>query len=413
MKILFYPYHIGAGNSKNPLPIAAGCPQNPARNLRELKSELRTCTHNVGNIIHVEAPSRSLQYDKFNSCFTFFSELYEQYNGDIVAIAKEVSKKYDAVVISEANVIRFHGRNKVESEANTKRLSIIADILNELTVPFYVMGVGVQTKTPPILEDFDKNIVKFLKVCESKAALFAVRGRASRDWLRAAGINNVVVLGCPSMFVYPENILAIEAPKKKLSVDLSIVTAGYLRDLTFKYDRCRSQVILNLSKLGSVHYVFQDDIYQNDEIDDSLPIYNEASGAVNKEYVDRYLLSKGFCAPEFVSYRHFRNSNAWRQFLSSQDLYFGDRLHCGIASMQASVPSILIYDDLRVEEIVSLFSIPSISLGELKRDFNFDEIITEKLSRSSLEGFKENYVERYSYYVNSLRKVGLNIFKRI
>lgn len=406
MKILFYPYHLGYLHTKQSLSSITGLPMSVPYTMKDMEKDLWGVTSNTGNTVHVEAPARMLEYDTFNSASTFLYELYSANGNDPVETARQISKKFDYLVISEANVFRLHGRNKIESEENSLRLRVNADILDNLTIPFSVIGAGIQTMPPDDLNEFDSNIAYFINIVNKKAELFGVRGRATRDWLKRAGIDrNVKALGCPSLFLYPNNILNLKY--KQLNNKSKVLTAGYLNPRYIKHAKKRVSITNEIAKNFITDYVFQDDYYQLFE-GEKLNFYNEAIGLVDRNKTLEKLNSLNYSAENINHFLHFRNSYSWRLKSSGYDVYIGDRLHGGIVSMQAMTPSLIFYDDYRVKELADLFKFPSCSIKEILHN-GLMQSIYEHYTEIKISEFKENYLILFNNFRREIKNAGLKL----
>ncbi|MGC0055111.1 polysaccharide pyruvyl transferase family protein [Brucella pituitosa] len=406
MKILFYPYHLGYLHTNQQISPVAGLPMSVPYTMEDMEKDLWGVTHNVGNTIHVEAPSRMLEYDTFNSASTYLIDLYRTYGSDPVATAKVISDRFDYLLISEANVFRLHGKDKSESETETQRLKIIADIVDNLTIPFSVIGAGLQSIPSDNLDDFDSNIAYFLRVVDKKSVMLGVRGRATRDWLKRAGISrNVKALGCPSMFLYPKNILGIQY--KEINRNSQILTAGYLTPRHIKHRRKRVNISVDIARNFITDFVMQDDYYELSEgqIENH---FNEALGILDRDFVLKTLSDLGLDASAIRNFFHFRNSYAWRIKSGQYDAYIGDRLHGGIAAMQAMRPAMIFHDDYRVEELAGLFEFPSASIQSIQKH-GVMELITQNYTPHAFDRFKETYSNILNNFRTEMKNAGLKL----
>jgi len=334
-------------------------------------------TDNKGNMIHGEAPTRMLEFDRSSSCYVSVQALVES-GWDPQQISDELNRRFDLVVFSTANAIRPN----LDPGAT-------AAVLDGLSIDFIVLGMGMQNPLPPNKDQLHPNLVQLLDVCNSKARIFGVRGLDTVNWLESVGFDHAKALGCPSMYVYPQNILNISSPDPAHAT--SAVTGGYINGRV-----PRSSAIIGLFKNFDVHYVMQEEIAawkQQGLITDACGIYNDATGELDRNFMNRILEDIHDESMPFTSYRWFQDPNAWRMFASHFDFYLGDRLHGGIASMQGGVPSILMTEDRRVTEIADFFSIPKITVSEAEQ-MSLMEVIAEKLSPASVETFKQTYYER-------------------
>lgn len=404
MKILFSPFHHGILHSRNrQLPSATlGMP-----NLRALKSNdiyLSATTKNVGNMVHAEAPSRMLRYNRHDSEVIALVQLMKDPSSKLHEIAQLINKSYDYLVISEANLIRSYGEDQLATSVYSK----LANLLEMIEIPFCMLGLGIQDLKvlPKNKDDFDPNLLRYLEVCGKKASIIGVRGRSTKVYLESnLGITgNIQILGCPSFYLYPENLLNIKY--KPLSKDSKVVTAGYLRPREMVRQKYRVDAVSALCKKFSTDYIFQDDIYalfgKN-----SIP-YNEAVGEVGKAEVNKIIEEHYNQVPGFEGYFHYRNSSQWRMKMSQYDVFIGDRLHCGVLALQSRTPCIFFYDDTRVKELTSLLNLPALSFSELKDEDLFD-LINSVYNEESIEKFKDTYIKRLGFFRSQMKSVGLRL----
>jgi hypothetical protein len=347
-------------------------------------------TDNKGNMIHGEAPTRMLECDRANSCYVSVQAL-EESGWSPQQISEELSRQFDLVVFSTANAVR----------PNLDPGST-AQVLDGLSIDFIVLGMGMQNPLPPDTNLLHPNLVKLLDVCNRKARILGVRGLDTENWLRSVGFDRAKALGCPSMYVYPQNILRIPSPDH--SRVKSAVTGGYINGRV-----PRSSALVWLFKEFDAHYVMQEEIAtwkQQGLIGNATGIYNDATGELDRNFVNQILEDIHDESMPFSSYRWFQDPNAWRMFASRFDFYLGDRLHGGIASMQAGVPSILMTEDRRVTEIADFFEIPKITVSEAEK-MPLKEVIAEKLSTAGLDAFKQTYYERFREFEGIFRDSGI------
>ena len=366
------------------MPRASG---SELTNVLELYEE----TDNKGNMLHGEAPTRILQMDRKHSCYVSAKSLIVDLGWSPDDVAKELSKKFDLVVFSTANMIR--------SDFDPGGT---AAILESLTIDFVVLGMGMQTPLPASLNSLHSGLIALLNICNKKASIFGVRGLETENWLKSVGFNNACALGCPSLYVYPQNILNMQAPNPyKIK---SALTAGYISART-----PRSQAIINLFKDVNSHYVMQDEIAalrQMTELTEAQYLYNDATGELNKDIMQNILEKIHYKPMPFNSYRWFQDPNAWRVFASQFDCYIGDRLHGGVAAIQTGVPSILISEDQRVTEVADFNGIPNASIEDIK-NLQLTDVVAEHLSTEKIQYFKHMYFNRFINFQETFKNLDI------
>lgn len=382
-----------SGNSRHTysgaLPHCDGMPRSSGTSLESLL-ELYDATDNKGNMIHGEAPTRMLGANRDNSCYVSVQAL-EQMGWSPEKISEELSARFDLVVFSTANAVRPN-----------LDPGCTAEVLSGLTVDFIVLGMGMQNPLPQNTEMLHPKLIELLQVCNRKAKVFGVRGFETEAWLKSVGFDRARAIGCPSMYVYPNNILGIAVPDPaRVSKAL---TAGYISARV-----PRSSAIVGLFKGFDAHYVMQEEIanWKQQGILGALPnIYNDATGEVSKDVIDKILEEIHDEKLPFSSYRWFQDPSAWRAFASQFDFYLGDRLHGGVVALQAGVPTIMMADDRRVIELVDFYKMPMVTLQEAE-SIPLREIVADRLSVSSLNMFKEAYLERFRNFESTLSEVDI------
>lgn len=375
--------YSGAMNHCDAMPRSAG---TGLENLLELYE----VTDNKGNMIHGEAPARMFKLDREGSCYVSVQAL-EKSGWSPERISEELSTRFDLVVFSTANAIRPN-----------LNPGCTAQVLDALRTDFIVLGMGMQNPLPQTTDPLHPNLIQLLEVCNRKAKVFGVRGRETENWLKSVGFNRAKALGCPSMYVYPENILGIAAPDPARVA--SAITGGYINGRV-----PRSSAIIGLFKGFDAHYVMQEEMAiwkMQGLLGADQDIYNDATGEVRRDVLNSVLKDIHDEAMPFSSYRWFQDPNAWRIFASRFDFYLGDRLHGGIVALQAGVPAIMMAEDRRVIEIADFFRIPRISLREAE-SMPLREIVAERLSPASIDAFKETYLERFREFETTCKEASI------
>ncbi len=346
-------------------------------------------------MIHGEAPSRLLKCNRKESCFLKLGELYNA-GWSSSQIANELNSRFDLVVFSMANAIR----------PGFDIGSLLPDVLDQLEIDFIVLGLGMQEPIRKSTEDLHPNLLRFLGLSNRKAKIFAVRGMETENWLKTVGFDNALALGCPSLFVYPQNIMKLAAPDPRKVK--TAVTAGYI---SAKIPR--SSALISLFNNFKAHYVMQQEMFfLKSYFTDCKLLYNDATGEVDKELLNIVFERIHNRKMPFVSYRWFQDPHAWRVFVSHADVYIGDRFHCGVASLQAGTPAVIIADDLRVRDMTDFFKIPNISVKEAKHS-NVKKLVTKYLSEENIEQLKEVYSERFDNFKQIMNQQNIQLVSDI
>jgi hypothetical protein len=279
---------------------------------------------------------------------------------------------------------------------------VITKIIDMLEVDFIVLGLGMQEAMPYDLDLLHPNLARLLFLCNEKAKVFSVRGEKTEHWLKKVGLDKAIALGCPSLFVYPQNIMNLTPPDpEKVRTAL---TGGYISDRA-----PRSYAIVSLFEDFKAHYVMQQEMFVLKEFFEHVDsLYNDATGEVEKELLNIVLENIHGKKMPFESYRWFQDPHAWRVFASQADFYLGDRFHGGVAALQAGVPSLIIAEDLRVHELTDFFKIPNITFKEIHKT-SVKELVAKYLSAEKIQQLRQTYYERFLSFKEVMCKNGIQL----
>ena len=316
---------------------------------------------------------------------------------DTIRTSKSYSKKtidqwnetYDYFVIPLANAFRDTFR---------KELKLIAKLVNQLTIPCIVIGVGVQSGVDGPLKGkrlFDEESRIFMDAVLEKSAIVGVRGEFTADFLKSLGYveeKHFTVVGCPSMYTHgdklPLRMPGEITPKSKVSVNCKINIPQKLTDFVFRSAKR-----------------FEDYQYVPQGIDDLLLLYAGVSIS-RKAYPN---IKEGYpwqLHDDICSSGHelgFTDVRSWLQFLSTRDVSFGTRIHGNIAAVQAGTPAFIFAPDGRILELARYHNIQHM----MARDLTEDTDIFEVLSRADFSAVLSGHEDRFYHYVDFLEQNGL------
>ena len=409
MRVLFHPSNFGVAANAGALKMKASLPLSAYDTIEDVTKELSATTDNVGNIIHNEAVAKSFEINSLRSCMAPLYHIFvNESKSDKKLFQAKIKEGFDAVVLSLANLISppLPGREKEQQ----KHMELLCEILDALPVPFYMFGLGMQNPVDDI-NDLVPGMRDFLKLLNDKAAMFGVRGAQTEGFMHKHGYTNAKTLGCPSLYVYPANMLSIETPD--LSKNARVLTAGHKWLRTFMgYQTERMDFLRKLAETYKTEYVYQDDFYSFHELGPVRGFYDDATGRVNKDIMDDYMTVHGVEPIPFENLWHFRDGRTWRLLAEKTDFYFGDRFHGGVVSLQVGKPALFMYKDLRVQELTDHIGVPSCSFDDLEgRDYT--EVLEEAFSKERLEQFKDTYAMRAREYYDYCTERGMTPLAQI
>lgn len=372
-----------------------------AETIAQLREEVRTTSLNVGNLVHLEAPAKLLRYNR---------RLPPSRPSDRTTpeALKAIDRQYDGIVLGYANMIRSY--DHLDEAARDETLAPLvreSEWLEQTGCKIYAMGIGIQDQLEPRADAVDPRLFKLLKVLNDRAEIFAVRGETTKAWLHAVGLTNAVALGCPSLFVYPRNVMSIRPPSREGA--LRIATAGRLQR---NREADRLNAINRIGAAFDTSYVYQTDFYAMFRGETDAAVYNDATGEVDAEAVRARGRSGLGVDLSFSDYFMFRSTEKWRGFAIGKHAYFGDRFHGGVVFLQCGKPTIIVQNDARVQELTALYGIPTATSAEVMENDPV-ELLHERLGDAALRDFRSTYLERYRAFRSAIHAVGLTQFNDI
>lgn len=375
-----YPY---AGE----LPLTDSVPRSANTGPEALRSNL-DLTGNKGNMAIGEALGRIFAIDRQRSAYLNLPDLLAA-GWDADRICTSIRRHFDLVVFGMANALR-----------PSYDFTPLADIVGGLDTPYLVLGLGLQRPLPARKDTLPPATWRFLDTANRKAALLGVRGEETQNWLQALGYANTRLLGCPSLYLYPGNFLAIEPPR--LEASTQVITAGHLDQ-----PQPRNRILCNLFRESPGWYVMQSEIeFLLKTSRTSRDFMNDATGRADTNLCQRAFAAGLGMTPPFAGYWMFHNMDAWRVFCAQGAYYLGDRLHGGIVALQAGVPSIILWNDLRVREMTAFCALPNVDIMKVGAARPAD-LVADLLSTSRLRAFKDTFRERLVHFDDALSQCGL------
>lgn len=398
MRICFFRVASSIQPTTNGLLFQTGLPQSSSTLLSEHQKSY-PLTGNRGNMVHRMAMIQSVECDRQRSSQINLGRLQALYKrlGQEDAYAESLLKHYDMVVLTMSNSIR-------RGPSDSGMLQAIKQLKNDLVV----VGLGLQRNLADGLKELSPEMQELLKILNDKARLFGVRGNATLKWLHTNGLTNAKAIGCPSMFAFPKNVCSIRAPKNPSR----FLVAGHLGKNYLTAQNTRALGLMSQFAGKDCAYVFQDEIESFEELLEVYGMYDESTSQVNAEKTNAYIEGLSGVRPPFSSYYSFSDVSAWRQLARTFDVYVGDRIHGGVAAMQAGVPALILYADARVAELADYHGIPACSMATFLEK-GLDQCMEKYLNQGEIDKFHARYRATLRKYSNSLKQCGLSLAHRM
>jgi hypothetical protein len=404
MRMVFSPSRLGFNLANIDLPAKVSMPVSVTSSVRGIQAEIFAVSPNSGNMVHAEAPARMFAVDRTHSCFSVWYAAEDGGDASAASPAARFNRLFDGVCLSFANMIRDYSKYPAETVAkhdrNWRRLAAHID---QLEIPVYVFGIGLQDELPAEASSVPGGLLALFQALNRKCRLLAVRGPSTERWMRGVGIDKAIATGCPSLFVYPRNVMAVQAPE--LTRQSRLASAGRLQRAHGKHDRLKP--IRAVAETFRTDYVFQNDFFALARLSPpDQPIFDDATGLVDPVFV-REATQKllGFASP-FADHYFFRDTNRWRMFAHLRDAFVGDRFHGGVAFLQAGRPAVILQADARVRELTGFLGIPTMTLDQLD-SATVLEAVSRALSPEAIGRFHETYRKRLADFVSICESAGL------
>ncbi len=327
---------------------------------------------NVGNLVYAYGIYRTLTTEDV----MIVPDYYRLNPKD----ADMINANYDGYIIPLADAFRpdFIGH-----------LERYAELINKLTIPVYVIGVGARTPFDAqkgAKYEFDDATKKFVKAVLNKSAMIGVRGQITSDYLTGLGFQEGVdhmPIGCPSMYSFGRDLKIRDTNITKDSL-VSINNSRLSPDNVLNFiDRSRHE-------FGNYYYIPQwlKELKMTYLGGPDLP-------SQNKVYPESVL-------DEYYTGDHVRypvNIPTWMELLQEVDLSFGARLHGNIAATIAGTPSIILPKDGRMRELTDYHQLNNYWGPDITEDTNIWDIIEQSDFHKPEKVANENF-DRFIGFLN-------------
>jgi hypothetical protein len=335
-----------------------------------------TIGDNVGNLVFSNASHRLLSREE--------NEVVSNHFKSDPRKAARINEEYDVFVIPLANAFRHSFR---------VHLDALSDLVEKLTIPVVVLGVGAQAGTHINLERLDPieaSVKRFVGAVLDRSPSIGVRGDVTAEYLTSLGFSDVEVIGCPSLFMRGPD-LRVDKSVTRLTrrSPLAINITPYVKEMgpitMAAYARYRHLV-----------YVAQDR--------ETLRLMLE--GDVDpKEVGKRSALPVHDTHPLYRRdmMRFFLDPSTWFDFLRTRDFSVGSRIHGNIAALLAGTPAVVLAHDSRTLELARYHEIPHRLVTEVPANVDPADLYAE----ADFSGFNDGHLKRWDNFAGYMERSGL------
>lgn len=352
---------------------------DPKRMIRE-----NTIGGNSGNMIFPFSLFRTLMTDEETRIDTMRTDhLFSDRE------AGEINEKYDCFIIPLANAFR---------QEFIKELKYLAALVDKLTIPCVVIGVGVQAAIDADMREdfpFDQAARRFVKSILKKSAKIGVRGEMTAAYLKKLGFleeKEFTVTGCPSMYLYGGDL---PVPRKGELTRDSLVCTNRKPPLPEVFHRFMNE---SMKKLPN-HYFLPQNLADVALLYAGVPL----TLSKHKSFPEGYptLPSDELFLQDRV--RAFTNVPVWMDFLRKAQFSFGSRIHGNITAVLSGTPCFIFACDSRVRELAEYHEIPHMWIRNMTEHMDIFEIY----ARADFGSVNKGHAKRFNHYVQFLNENGL------
>ena len=294
----------------------------------------------------------------------------------------EINERFDVYVLPLANAFRG------SFEDSLVRLT---QVIERLTIPVVVLGVGVQTAkshVPGAIRPFDDSVKAFARAVLDRSPSIGVRGETTQAYLNELGFRDVEVIGCPSMFLHGDRLVVDKRPTLDRDARIGM-------GITPRISRLGPIVTNHLERYPNFEYIGQDiealrlllwgESPPDDDGTSPLPSY--AAHPLVRD--DKSVF--------------FVDPWPWIDHMRRTDFVFGTRIHGSIAAVLAGTPSVLLTHDARTLELARYFELPQRWLGDVPPDVDAADLYAEADFGPLMAG----HARRFQTFTTYLERHGL------
>jgi hypothetical protein len=298
--------------------------------------------------------------------------------------AARINAEYDAYVVPLANAFR---------PSFEPLLIRLTQVIERLRIPVVILGVGAQGSVDydtRRLKPIERSVRAFTRAVLDRSPTIGVRGELTRDYLRGLGFHDVEVIGCPSMFMWGENMrVEKRVPGLEHDARISLNVSPYVKAMG-------SVVMANIERYPNLSYVAQDIATLE------LLVWGEPSKvAATQSQVPVHASHPLFAQ---LRARFYVDPWPWIHDLREVDFSFGTRIHGNIAALLAGTPAYVFAHDSRTLELARYFGIPHRAMRDVSPDVDPADLYAE----ADFTALNDGHPARLATFLDYLSRNGLD-----
>lgn len=240
----------------------------------------------------------------------------------------------------------------------------------------------------------DASLLRLLQMIAERVEI-GVRTEWDAEFLEKAGIKNVIVIGCPSLFYHMNRDFMIDTSKKEIS------------SVNFNFTSDFRNLGISQKEAVDIHWkllLWMKRLYEKLSIKVNLTLQKQPFAEISDMH--DVLLSYGEIHEFYKDCgRYFYSVKDWIEGLSTDDFSMGSRFHGNIAAILAGVPTLMVNVDKRMEGMNKFFRIPSIDI----REFNSKKPLSFYQELADYSEFNKVYRERFDNFIEYCSRNGVRL----
>jgi hypothetical protein len=269
--------------------------------------------------------------------------------------AARINQEFDHFVVPMANAFR---------PEFAPRLDRLSELLEDLTIPVTVIGIGAQAahgQGVESLEAIADTVKRFVGAVLDRSASIGVRGEFTRSYLLGLGFpeSSIDIIGCPSLYLHGRD-LTVEKKVDSISADSPLAL-----NLTPEVPGIGGFATAQAARHPNLTYIGQD------AHDLRLLLWGTPSPHVHDPLAPVHL---GHPLYQSDRMRLFLDTWTWYDFLATQDFAYGTRFHGNVAALLGGTPALLLAHDSRTLELAEYHQMPYTLMPEFTADLRAEDL---------------------------------------
>jgi hypothetical protein len=354
---------------------------------------------NVGDWFITKATERLLDYDEL-----------------LIVTPEATPDEWDYINdVCDALVIK--GGNYIQENGLLSQLGL--SVFEKVTIPIILFGAGVQGGIGDDIPLTGEE-VEILRYIHSTCACSAIRGRRTGEALADLGIDNVSIIGCPTLFWQRKEELQVRPPtdesvafsfRQSLYSSDPAMNVAQFRAIELLRDAFRSVTVMLQGEEVPLQYYFQVRNWGAEYRGRVVPIpgtnlLRQERSILNPDDLAREIHARfdGFSRPEFVDWLMANTFFSWdiSDYLDefrTKGMVVGCRFHGNLLALAHEAPTFYLTYDERTQELAELLEIPHCEVREFGRHIN--------LLEQDWRPFEERYRQLYAEMLDFLERNNL------